>query len=163
MREWLESKFDQSFISRFAPVVPWPPKSPDSSPLEYLPWFFLSETLQKTILSLLKPWKTSALVSVAKPYRKLFSVLAGEPLFAINKKVLLSSKNFRFCYFQWSNIKWRTFLNYLDPCLIKFDRIFASKIASKIWSYFMHSRELKFNTQIWTHFFRKKLYSISRI
>lgn len=47
VREWLETKFPGKWIGRNSPLIRWPPRSPDLTPLDYFLWGTLKDKVYK--------------------------------------------------------------------------------------------------------------------
>lgn len=48
VREWLNENFPNHWIGRNSPLIHWPPRSPDLTPLDFFLWGFIKSKVYKT-------------------------------------------------------------------------------------------------------------------
>lgn len=48
VREWLNENFENKWIGRNSPLIEWPPRSPDLTPLDFFLWGFLKQQVYKS-------------------------------------------------------------------------------------------------------------------
>uniref|UniRef100_A0A914PQU3 DUF4817 domain-containing protein n=1 Tax=Panagrolaimus davidi TaxID=227884 RepID=A0A914PQU3_9BILA len=51
VRDWLNANFPNRWIGRGSPIMPWPPRSPDLTPMDYFLWGILKSKVYRTPLA----------------------------------------------------------------------------------------------------------------